>query len=555
MADKKITELTNITGANLVDADEFVVVDISADETKAITLGELKEAFDSGSGFVRITGDTMTGPLDVQSTITSDGLTVDGTILATGASATLSVDPRDGTGNTWSWYNPTGDGLFAYGNSADRMLIASNGDISFYEDTGITPKFFWDASAESLGIGTSSPSAKLDVVSSGATAETIAYFGNANITDGLSIETNGNLEWGFNAKNSRSLTFSTNQTERMRIDSSGNVGIGTSTITSSAGWTPKLVLSDSTSPAMVIKGANSQQVSIGSSNGLYLDSFGSTTGSNNRIVFRVASGNSSFTASEAMRIDSSGNLLVGKTVTTFNTKGMQIDGTNGNFSITASGATTAFFNRTSTDGNIAQFYKDGTTVGSIGSVGGANLAIGTGDTGIRFVDSNDQIYPYNMSTNANRDASIDIGTSGARFKDLYLSGGVYLGGTGSANKLDDYEEGSWTPVVTSASGTLTTVTISEALYTKIGRFVTVHTKFVLTDAGTGSASLTVDGFPYVINSDYSNGVVMGRNVAGGDLMFGQLSGGNSTATFLRNYDGTDPIVNGHTYTITATYGV
>lgn len=68
MADKKITQLTNITGANLVDADEFVVVDISADETKAITLGELKEAFDSGSGFVRITGDTMTGPLDVEVT-------------------------------------------------------------------------------------------------------------------------------------------------------------------------------------------------------------------------------------------------------------------------------------------------------------------------------------------------------------------------------------------------------------------------------------------------------------------------------------------------------
>ena len=36
MADKKITQLNNITGANLVDADEFVVVDISADETKAI---------------------------------------------------------------------------------------------------------------------------------------------------------------------------------------------------------------------------------------------------------------------------------------------------------------------------------------------------------------------------------------------------------------------------------------------------------------------------------------------------------------------------------------
>jgi hypothetical protein len=38
-----------------------------------------------------------------------------------------------------------------------RATIAGNGDISFYEDTGTTPKFFWDASAESLGIGTSSP--------------------------------------------------------------------------------------------------------------------------------------------------------------------------------------------------------------------------------------------------------------------------------------------------------------------------------------------------------------------------------------------------------------
>ena len=37
------------------------------------------------------------------------------------------------------------------------MRIYNNGDISFYEDTGTTPKFFWDASAESLGIGTSSP--------------------------------------------------------------------------------------------------------------------------------------------------------------------------------------------------------------------------------------------------------------------------------------------------------------------------------------------------------------------------------------------------------------
>jgi len=46
----------------------------------------------------------------------------------------------------------------------DRMEIARNGDISFYEDTGTTAKLFWDASAERLGIGTSSPSEKLEVL-------------------------------------------------------------------------------------------------------------------------------------------------------------------------------------------------------------------------------------------------------------------------------------------------------------------------------------------------------------------------------------------------------
>ena len=52
MADKKITQLTNINGADLVSADELVVVDISADETKAITFYELKTALDTITGLL-----------------------------------------------------------------------------------------------------------------------------------------------------------------------------------------------------------------------------------------------------------------------------------------------------------------------------------------------------------------------------------------------------------------------------------------------------------------------------------------------------------------------
>ena len=63
MADQKISELTALTGANLADVDAFAVVDTSAVQTKKITYAELKTALDTGTGFVRITGDAMTGNL------------------------------------------------------------------------------------------------------------------------------------------------------------------------------------------------------------------------------------------------------------------------------------------------------------------------------------------------------------------------------------------------------------------------------------------------------------------------------------------------------------
>ena len=86
MTDKKISQLTNLTGASLAEDDEFVLVDTSADETKSITWSELKEGLDTGTGFVRITGDTMTGDLTVPNVVVSgnvDGrdVSVDGTKL------------------------------------------------------------------------------------------------------------------------------------------------------------------------------------------------------------------------------------------------------------------------------------------------------------------------------------------------------------------------------------------------------------------------------------------------------------------------------------------
>jgi hypothetical protein len=125
---------------------------------------------------------------------------------------------------------------------------------------------------------------------------------------------------------------------------------------------------------------------------------------------------------EAMRIDSSGNLLVGKTATSFGTDGFQANADGQIWATNASASVTAF-NRRTTDGAISVFYKDGVTVGSIGAVSG-DLGIGNGTAGLRFFDQEDSVIPYNATTQASDDNIVDIGRAANRFKDLYLSGGV-----------------------------------------------------------------------------------------------------------------------------------
>ena len=81
--------------------------------------------------------------------------------------------------------------------------------------------------------------------------------------------------------------------------------------------------------------------------------------------------------------------------------------------------------------------------------------------------------------------------------DLTLSGGVYLGGTGSANLLDDYEEGTWTPTLNAG---FTASNINLASYTKIGRLVNIQVDMTVTGTGT-TADLYMGGLPFTNASD------------------------------------------------------
>ena len=118
-------------------------------------------------------------------------------------------------------------------------------------------------------------------------------------------------------------------------------------------------------------------------------------------------------------IDKDGNVLVGKTTTAVNTQGIML-GDSGRFFATSDGAESGVFNRKTSDGDVVDFRKDNTTVGSVTAKDG-DMTIGTSDTGLRFVDSGNHISPHNVSTNAGRDNAIDLGNSGGRFDDIFAT--------------------------------------------------------------------------------------------------------------------------------------
>ena len=122
----------------------------------------------------------------------------------------------------------------------------------------------------------------------------------------------------------------------------------------------------------------------------------------------------------------------------------------GALTVDAAGATVLTADRATSDGTIIDVQKDGTSVGSIGTYSG-DMTVGTGDTRVRFIDSLDCIVPVSDAVGTSRDAAVDLGYSSIRYKDLYLSGGAYIGGTGAANHLDDYETGTFQLTVTGES--------------------------------------------------------------------------------------------------------
>jgi hypothetical protein len=101
---------------------------------------------------------------------------------------------------------------------------------------------------------------------------------------------------------------------------------------------------------------------------------------------------------------------------------------------------------------------------------------------------------------------VDLGAALATFKDAYLSGGVYLGGTGSANKLEDYEEGTCNLTIKDSSNNSATMTSYVCRYVKIGSLV--HVTGTLTWSSTSALNtsrIQIHGLPFAAAPSVSGG--------------------------------------------------
>jgi len=456
---------------------------------------------------------TSTG-VDITGTLTSDGLTVNSG--ATNTTATFEstdqyafVNFQDNTSTDGTFIGAEGNNFIVQSDSTKRLLqVEKGGDISFYDSAGSSQSFFWDASVGGLGIGTSSPEktlhvnsaasnigirvesadsiASIEFIDSGTTSSLLSprvggtgddFFVQTSGSERMRIDSSGNVGIGTTSPiglahlsqaggadtmlvfentsgtnpfqvgqgNDDSLRFYYNASERMRITSSGNVGIGTSSPKLNANAGTFLSVINASANGWLEVGTGSTTDGIGgaitfnNTNVVGTDKrvaqiSSARAGANNtaNLIFSVANAGS---IAEAMRIDSSGNLLVGQTSINYNDIGGSISA-GGTLRVCADSYHAATFNRKTLDGDIAIFYKDGSPVGSIGTEGGTFWLAGnsTQNTGIRCYTVG--IAPCD-SAGVYKDNSRDLGSITVRWDDIYATNGTIQ--TSDRNEKQDIE--------------------------------------------------------------------------------------------------------------------
>lgn len=468
MADQKISELTNITGANLADADEFVVVDVSADQTKAVTRSE----------FFKDTPDiTTTG------TVTADGdMTTKGTFAVNRTAAGYgAVEIGGASGGLIDLKAPFSDDYDAriiYNSGTDlrittlaagepirldvgntTRLTANNTGIDVTGNLTVTGTGDALLTVSSTGTGDADATLRLD---SADTGESVLEFMHDGVL-GARIEwfTDGNpdLNIATQAGTDGVIDFQPNNSLAVRIDKDGNVGIGDN------------------APAEKL---SVQAADLGTTAGDSVDilSLRSDTSNVDRMLYtaeRISTGTDWTTAAHRM-----------------------------------------------------QRKVDATLMGymQFGSIHSDLITFGENATEYMRIDGSGALL-HGTTT---------AGSAGAG--DIVVNGGIYLGGAVAANKLDDYEEGTFTPAYSAGGSSTATYDTQDGKYTKVGNLVTVNIVLRATALGAMTGTVSITGMPFASNGFGSASVGYATNLAltAGTTVTGIVSG--SGAISMREWNST-----------------
>jgi hypothetical protein len=373
------------------------------------------------------------------------------------------------------------EGSFLLRTNNNQTLMDAGTDIIF-RNSSETERMRIDSSGN-VGIGTTSPSGDLHIKGTsfaqqyiqdnGTVIRLIASGGVNYIQSGTAISTGSAAPLAFGNIN--------NNTEFMRLDTSGRLGIGTTSpqvpldVNGDIYARGASVFADefkAYSGFLTTYGSNTSalhyfkgNVGIGTSSvfsGNKLDVRGGNimvggfntgteyglilTPSNTSSYWNVANitgGHLTFNNSatigsqEKMRINAAGNLLVGTTdiaPATNNVEGIALRN-EGHINVSRASGVVGYFNRKTNDGTILDFRKDGTTVGSIGVVTSDNLYIQGNSTHVGFVFGSSAVVPF--KSGSYQDDTVDLGTTSYRFQDIYATNGTIQ--TSDRNEKQDIE--------------------------------------------------------------------------------------------------------------------
>ena len=166
--------------------------------------------------------------------------------------------------------------------------------------------------------------------------------------------------------------------------------------------------------------------------------------------------------------------------------------------LSVTGATTSGTLKVSDGGTIGSASKtDAITIASSGLVQLTSTGIGAGSQVFQVIDDGATLFQIRAE-----DGNVSFPQAGA---------GIYLGVTSgnSANLLDDYEEGSWTPVLGGATSdpTVSYTGNNAGAYTKIGNVVHVVGRVNTTSVSGGSGTALIRGLPFATSGARNAGAV------------------------------------------------